>query len=94
MKMATKLDILERKEKRKEKEEERKEKEEERKEKEEERKERDQLFREWERIQANIRQLRKDIHDEPDEDMKADIKCDIVGLRKRKKEIAIKLNLN
>ena len=89
-----KLDILERKEKRKEQEEKQKEKEEEQKEREEERKERSQLFEEWERIQANIRQLRKDLHDESDENMKADIKSDIEGLLKRKKEISIKLNFN
>ena len=81
-----KLAILERKEKRIEKEEERKKKEEERK-------ERDHLFQEWERIQASLRQLRKDMHDEPDGNMKADIKSDIVALMKRKKEISIKLGL-
>ena len=70
----------------------RKEKEEERKEKEEARKERQQYFEEWEKIQINLRQLRKDMHDEPDKEMKADIKFDIEALMKRKKELSKILN--
>ena len=98
-----KLDLLEsaemwyiKEEEQKEKEEGRKEKEEERKEKEEERKERKQLFDEWERVQENIRKLRKDLKglsNEEDELTKQDIKDDISRLMRKKKELADLLEL-
>ena len=56
--------------------------------------ERNQLLEEWERIQGNICQLCKDLHDAPDKKTKADMKSDIEGLLKRKKAISITLNFN
>jgi hypothetical protein len=52
------------------------------------------LFEEWERIQTNIRLLRKDIHEDwMDDDTKTELQDDIDALAKRKNELAVELGL-
>jgi hypothetical protein len=52
------------------------------------------LFEEWERIQTNIRLLRKDIHEDwMDDDTKTELQDDIDALVKRKNELAVELGL-
>jgi len=89
-----KLETLQKQEAQKKQEKEHKEQEEECKNKEEDRKVREYCFDEWERILVNIRQLRNDMKNETDEELKMDIKADIEALLNRKKALANMLNFN
>ena len=53
-----------------------------------ERKERESRFTEWEKLQANIASVRKQLNEVgEDEDAKNDLIEDITGLKKRKQEL-------
>ena len=64
------------------------------KEREKEQKGRQQLFDKWERIQRNIRELRKDMWEEIDELVKEEMQEDTVAFTRKKKELSNRLNLN
>ena len=55
---------------------------------------RNNQFEEWEKLQSNIRLLRKDLKENADDDdIKAEIQEDITGLVKRKNQLAETLGL-
>ena len=46
------------------------------------------MFDLWEKVNDNIRKLRKDFKQETDEDVKKEIDADIKGLQKEKKQLS------